>query len=72
MEENVYKCVKDFEVPKYDEDGFPIECEYIDIPINSEWYLQEYTSLSDIRLENDEIGWLEITNETFNEYFVKM
>jgi hypothetical protein len=71
-EEVIYKCIKGFEVPKYDEDGFPNESEFLSIPIDSEWWRQEYTTISDVRLENDEIGWLEITTETFISNFVKV
>lgn len=64
-----YKCIQEFSVDKYDEDECLIENEVIVIPSDSVWESQAYSSMSDIRLENDEVGWLEISKKTLEAYF---
>lgn len=65
-----FKCIRQFSINKYDEDECLIENENFVIPVNSIWESQNYTSMSDVRLENDEVGWLEISEKTFKAYFI--
>lgn len=65
------KCIKDFLLDKCD-DGFTIGNDYIYVEEGTIWDIEEDTSRvigGQIRLTNDDLGWLEISNETFEEYF---
>lgn len=70
-----YKCIKDFSVDKYDDDGFLIENEYVNIEIGSVWeagdaYNMMIGGLDHIHLENiNDYSWLEIPKEMIDEYF---
>ena len=71
-----YRCVKTFSVDKYDDDGFRTE-KQMRVRNDSIWEKDEehyrFVGGDDtIRLENEKYGWLEITEETFNEYFVEL
>ena len=70
-----YKCIKDFSVDKYDDDGFLIENEYENIEIGSVWETGDADNmmiggLDHIHLENiNDDSWLEIPKEMIDEYF---
>ena len=71
-----YKCIKEFYLPKYDEN----EChtdEYATIHEGSVYeYTDGYVGESDIRLylENgdDDFGYIDITYKTLEEYFKRI
>lgn len=66
------RCIKAFEVFEYDEDEFLTENKYYEVPQNSIWELDETgyrIADGEIRLEDNDADWLEISKETFNEYF---
>lgn len=69
----MYKCVKGFSLELYDGNGFIIENEYIDINKGTIWYIPEdedYRLIDgEVRLENEEMDWIEITKETFKNNF---
>jgi len=70
----MYKCIKQFSLDLLDDDGFPLsEDEQLNIAEGSIWYFPEdkdYRIIgADIRLENDDLQWIEITNEDFKEHF---
>lgn len=68
-----YKCIKEFYVPKYDEDDNPTD-EYITIRKGSIYeYTEGYIGESDIRLYlEDDCDYLDITYEILNEYFERI
>jgi len=69
----MYKCIKGFSLELYDDDGFSIEGEYSNVEENTKWNVPEDVDCrfigGEIRLENDELGWIEISKETLEEYF---
>lgn len=69
--EKEYKCIKEFAVPKYDQDEELIEGENFTIPVDSIWELQDHAYMSEIRLEGN-FGWLEISLENLKENFVEI
>lgn len=69
-----YRCVKPFSVDKFDGDGFRTE-KQMRVRNDSIWEKDKeaYRLVGDdetIRLES-KYGWLEITEEIFNEHFVE-
>ena len=72
----MYKCIKGFSLEKYDEDGFTVDGEYMVVNEGSIWHIpgdKNYRLIDgDIRLENDEDVWIEISNETLAESFEKI
>lgn len=67
--EKLYKCTKAFSVPKYDEDEFIIENEYVEVPLNSTWEHEEDSySTSDLRLTSG-LDYLDISRETLAFHF---
>lgn len=76
----MYKCIKDFYVEKYDDDGFSQDT-YSRIPKDSTWKLDKepYRFVGDndsIRLlriwkskKAKTVQWIEISKETFKECF---
>lgn len=70
-EEEVYKCIKELRLPKYDEDEYLIEGEFYTVPVDSEWELQEHSSMSDVRLESN-LGWIEIALEDLKSHFIEI
>jgi hypothetical protein len=66
-----YKCIKTFSLPKYDGYELLEEDEHLICPIESIWWLQEESYLSEIRLENNDLGWIEIDKEDLGNYFVE-
>jgi hypothetical protein len=71
-EEKVYKCIKAFAVLKCDEYEEVIENEDYAVTVDSEWLLQEHAFMSDVRLENDELGWIEISFEDLKGHFAEV
>lgn len=69
----MYKCIKEFSLELYDDNGFIIENEYVDINEGTIWYIPEdedYRLIDgEVRLENEEMDWIEITKETFKNNF---
>lgn len=71
-----YKCIKEFYVPKYDENDSPTD-EYISIQEGSIYeYTEGYIGESDIRLYledgDDDCGYLDISYETLEKYFERI
>ena len=71
-----YKCIKEFYVPKYDDNDSPTD-EYITIHKGSVYeYTEGYIGESDIRLYlkdgGDDCGYLDITYKRLNEYFERI
>lgn len=69
-------CIEEFEVSKYDDNGFVLENEYMNIEEGSIWEVSD----SDVRYidgevrltkcnETDAHVWIEIPKEWFEEYF---
>lgn len=69
----MYKCIKEFSLRAVDDDGSSIENEYFDVPEGSIWNIPEdkdYRFIGgDIRLESDELGWIEIDKTTLENNF---
>lgn len=66
------KCIEGFSLEKCDDDGFTIENDYFVVEEDTIWNIEEdsYRLVGgEIRLINDELGWLEISKETFEEHF---
>ena len=70
-EEKLYKCIKEFAVDMYDDEEFLIENEQKVIPIGTTWERQDYSSLSDVRLQS-ELGWLEVDDKTLETHFIEI
>lgn len=75
-----YKCIKSFSIPTCDGDGFQVEDEegFLDemiIENETIWYVPENADYrlvgGEVRLENDDLGWIEISKETFYECLVR-
>ncbi|MFW9970259.1 MAG: hypothetical protein ACFFDF_08675 [Candidatus Odinarchaeota archaeon] len=67
------KCIKGFSVPKCDDNGFEIENVDFIVKENTIWNIEEDEEFrmigGDVRLVDDDYGWLEISNERFEECF---
>lgn len=65
-----YRCVNEFYIEIYDDDWMPTE-EYKKIPSGSIWELDEHTNNigGEVHLDNDEMGWIEISRDTLEECF---
>lgn len=66
------KCVKGFFIDKCDDDGCSIENEYIDIKEGVIFEVQEDNFRfigGEIRLENENLEWIEISKETLKNHF---
>ena len=70
--EKEFKCIKEFVVDKYDEHENLIENESFIVPVDSVWYLSEHSYLSEVRLESEEFGWLEITSDDLENCFIQI
>ena len=71
-----YRCIKEFNVSKYDEDDCPTD-EYVTIHKGSIYeYTDGYVGESDIRMYlesgDDDFGYLDITYETLKECFERI
>lgn len=71
MEEKTYKCIKEFSLDKYDDDGFIIEDEIFVVPLDSIWERSEFSYMSDVRLEGN-LGWLELDKDTLEKCFIEV
>lgn len=70
--EKRYRCIKEFNVPLCDEDGCAIESgEMMPVEVDETFYRSTVTWMNDVRLEGvgNTYGWLEVSEETFKEYF---
>ncbi|MDU5208012.1 MAG: hypothetical protein E6182_18815 [Clostridioides difficile] len=69
---NKYKCIKDFEIDMYDEEGCLIEGEFkIKIQKESLWRKSDSSNKiigGEVRLENNN-SWIEITETMLEELF---
>ncbi|ABR46629.1 hypothetical protein Amet_4381 [Alkaliphilus metalliredigens QYMF] len=66
------KCIKGFSLEMSDDNGFTIENEYTAIEEGTIWNIQKDSFRvvgGEIRLTNDELGWLELSQETLEENF---
>ena len=74
--DKVYKCNKGFALEVCDGDGFSVEDEYLNIDENSLWFYPEdkgYRLIGgEIRLENVDREWIEITKENLTEHFIEV
>lgn len=69
-----YKCVKAFTIDKYDEYGFVIENECVDVSAGSIWIVDRTSSIigGDIHLDcfsKLQFSWIEIPKERLEHYF---
>ena len=66
---SVFKCIKELIVDELDENESPTGNDVI-VEKDTLWELEEEAYISDVRLEKLETyEWLEICEETLNEYF---
>jgi hypothetical protein len=67
-----YKCISGFTVSICNGDGFETDEQMI-IETDTFWYTPEDENYrlvgGEVRLESDEIGWIEISKETLKECF---
>lgn len=71
-----YRCIKNFQVPKYDENDCPTD-EYITIREGSIYeHTDGYIGESDIRMYledgDDDAGYLDITFDRLEQYFERI
>lgn len=71
-----YKCIKEFELPFFDEDGRMTDG-FHKVSKSSVWeYAHDYTSNSDTRLYlkdgNSDFEYIDITDERLKEFFVRI
>lgn len=68
-----YRCIKECMLEKYDDDGFPIENQYIFIEPGSTWQENKWLLIggpAHVHLDaEDGTGWCEILQTNLNEYF---
>ena len=69
----MYKCIKRFSLYKCNDNG-SLEDEEIMVIENTVWTLSKQSTplIGDIRLESDNLEWIEITQEGLNEYFIEI
>lgn len=73
--DKAYTCVEGFSIEKWDDNGFPIDNEYVEVEKGSLWLTPEedenYRFIDgDIRLERtDSLQWIEITKEHLEKHF---
>ena len=69
----MYKCIKGFSLEKRDDNGFTTEGEYLEVEKDSVWHIpvdEDYRFLGgEIRLENDELAWIELPKESLDKCF---
>ena len=69
----MYKCIKGFSLETCDGDGFTVEEEYQTIEEGSIWNLPEdkdYRLIGgEVRLESDNLGWIEMAEEDLKLHF---
>ena len=69
-----YKCIKEFFVPIFDEDGSRIDNEHYSVKVGSVWEMSDSShrvtgGRESVRLTSDN-EWIEIYG--LNEYFIKV
>ena len=67
-----YRCIKRFYLDSYDGNGFVLNEEGLVVDRGSTWILQEdsYRFIDgEIRLEQEDGTWIELSKETFAEIF---
>jgi hypothetical protein len=72
---NMVKCKKPMEVEKCDDNGFTIPNKYVTIKEGSFWSIDdtpERIAGGEVRLENENSEWIEISKESFEEYFQRI
>lgn len=67
---NTYRCMHPFNIELYDEAYMPTGG-YKPIPEGTIWELDEFTNNigGEVHLENEELGWIEISQSKLNNYF---
>lgn len=69
----MYKCIKEFSLRTVDDDGSSIVNKYFDVPEGSIWNSPEDVGYrfigGEIRLESDDLGWIEIDKATLKNNF---
>ena len=69
----MYKCIKSFDVPQCNDDGFTLENQDSFIKVGSIWNFQEEKEYrfigGEVRLEHENGTWIEITKEDLNLCF---
>lgn len=72
--DKTYRCIKGFSIEKCDDDGFTLENEYMVVEECSIWHIPDEDNYrfigGEIRLESDDLEWLEISKDTLKERFV--
>jgi hypothetical protein len=67
-----YKCIKGFNLPICDDDGFETD-NYEIIEEGTIWHTPEDENYrligGEVRLESDDLGWLEMSKETLKQCF---
>lgn len=68
-----YKCINDFNIEKYDDEWMPTG-EYTVVSSGTIWELDENTNNigGEVHLDNVKLGWIEISIDTLEEYFVEV
>lgn len=69
--ERKFRCIKEFSIELRDEDEFPVEGESFTVTVDSNWFMCKHSSISDIRLENEN-SWIEIDEHLLEKYFVEI
>lgn len=67
----MFECIKDFQIDKYDENGFSTS-DYITIRSGSKWQIDETEDIIGGEIHLDDIDgsqWIEVSKETLREYF---
>jgi len=68
----MFKCIKKLLIEMYDDDGFPIGDDEV-IKVGSLWHYSQNDNYrfigGEVRLECDDLRWIEITNETLEKHF---
>lgn len=71
-----YRCLEDFRVDRVDDNGFTIENEFFIVEKGTVWNTPEDENFrltgGEIRLENDDLEWIEITKKYLKRYFVEI
>lgn len=70
--EKQFKCIGKLVLPMLDEHEMEIENESFIVPKDSVWELSKHAGMGDVRLENDELGWIEIDFDSLKECFVEI
>lgn len=68
-----YRCIKPFNIEKYDEDCMPTG-KYNTIAKDSIWEKIEGANYigGEVHLESEDLSWIEITEDTLEAYFERV